>query len=134
MNQASAPLQLHFLATHKGIPVIDQPYVVMVDEGSGDIVGFQGGFAQKQVALPDPQNAVAAEIAVEKILKESPLHLVYVWSKQLDKPVLVYKPLKGFAGNVYFDAIKGEFVSIGPWAITHDHLCHCSHGWLFCFC
>lgn len=114
VNQASATLQLHFLAAYQGIPVLDQPYVVMVDEVSGDVVGFHGGFAQKQVALPDPKNAVAAEVAVEKILKESPLHLVYVWSKQLDKPVLVYKPLKGFAGSVYFDAIKGEFVSIGP--------------------
>lgn len=89
------------------------------DQGEGDAdngtyIDMQAPTSPDLDGVPDVSEAVAPALAAEKFLEDSPLQLAYVWSTQLDQPVLVYNRAKKNPGGRYFDAITGRFVDISP--------------------
>ncbi|RNB75646.1 hypothetical protein [Brevibacillus panacihumi] len=80
----------------------------------GTYIDMQAPTSPDLDGVPDVSEAVAPALAAEKFLEDSPLQLAYVWSTQLDQPVLVYNRAQKNAGGRYFDAITGRFVDISP--------------------
>ncbi|HZG79456.1 MAG TPA: hypothetical protein VEZ13_01670 [Brevibacillus sp.] len=98
------------------------PGTFTMDAKTGDVVNpirstpdqGEGPTSPDLDGVPDVNEAVTPALAAEKFLEDSPLQLVYVWSTQLDQPVLVYHRVQKNPGGSYFDAITGRFVEIAP--------------------
>ncbi|MGE7270461.1 hypothetical protein ACQKK5_03270 [Brevibacillus panacihumi] len=89
-----------FIPLYQGVPVVDYPYLVTVEMGSGIVTAIQGDFSRSSLVLPSHDKAISLDAAKQQFLKKAPLELVYLNSHS--NPVLVYQ--------VRLDARK-------PWAI-----------------
>jgi len=89
-----------FVLLYQGVALVDYPYLVAVEMGSGTITAIQGDFSRSSLELPSHDKAISLAAAKELFVKIAPLELVYLNSHS--DPVLVYQ--------VRLDARK-------PWAI-----------------
>lgn len=104
-GEAGRPHRFRFQIRHDGIPVIDRPFEVSVDQHSGQIVAFSGDFHAGNAAFPDKKNIVSAERAAAEYLRRFPLHLAYIWpyedGRKAESPRLVYTSLVKRSNLVY---------------------------------
>ncbi|WP_232695907.1 YcdB/YcdC domain-containing protein [Brevibacillus daliensis] len=111
-----------FIKSYEGIPVLeqdpDEAYMVSVDPSTGKVDRFYNRTGmKKKVTLPDKQNVVPVQTAVEEYLRVLPLQLTYtikgVERENLEEPMLIYIPTsdKAHANKyIHIDAVTGKAV------------------------
>ena len=104
--QARGQATFTFVPLYQGVPVVDYPYLVAVDMGSGTVTAIQGDFSRGSFALPSHDNAISLDEAKEQFVKKAPLELVYLNSQS--DPVLVYQVRLDSRKPWAIDALTGK--------------------------
>lgn len=81
-EQTGAEVHFRFRKLHQGIPVINSVYEVIVDTGTGDVVGMSGAFGQQGQSYPDPAQAISREAAAAAFKKHLKPELAYIVSNE----------------------------------------------------
>ena len=95
-----------FIPLYKGVPVVDYPFLVAVEMGSGTVTAIQGDFSRVSFALPSQDNAISLDEAKEQFVQKAPLELVYL--NYHSDPVLVYQVRLGARKPWAIDALTGH--------------------------
>ncbi|MFF0831274.1 YcdB/YcdC domain-containing protein [Brevibacillus sp. NPDC003359] len=111
IKREAAEIRFHFNKMYQGISVIDHTYEVIVDTGTGEVVGMSGSFGQQATSFPDPAKAISKDAAEATMKKNQPLALAYIWTNQNGtadmQPLLVYHVNKEKGIETSIEAITG---------------------------
>ncbi|TKI58088.1 hypothetical protein E8L90_23210 [Brevibacillus antibioticus] len=108
IKREAAEIRFHFNKMYQGISVIDHTYEVIVDTGTGEVVGMSGSFGQQATSFPDPAKAISKEAAEATMKKNKSLALAYIWNGTADmQPLLVYHVNKEKGIETSIEAITG---------------------------
>jgi len=102
-----------FHRSHDGIPVEDHSYEVVIDLASGTVIELTGSFDRKHVDLPDKDQAVDPETAMQEFRVAHQATLIYSAFDNDgigDLPSLVYDFKAKTTGFSYIDALTGKSV------------------------
>ncbi|MEJ8548381.1 YcdB/YcdC domain-containing protein [Brevibacillus borstelensis] len=113
-EQTGAEVHFRFRKLHQGIPVINSVYEVIVDTGTGDVVGMSGAFGQQGQSYPDPAQAISREAAAAAFQKHLKPELAYIAPNEHGESgnplVLAYHMNRVHGKEIAIDAISGAVI------------------------
>ncbi|TKI58199.1 hypothetical protein E8L90_23975 [Brevibacillus antibioticus] len=113
-NSSTSQITIQFQAMHHNIAIIDRTFEVSIDLETEQAVRIDGDLTTSTDTLPEPVNVILQETAIERLLEDSPLELVYANNPGLSganqPPQLIYTIIKKETTRTGIDARSGKKV------------------------
>ncbi|NTU24080.1 hypothetical protein HPY28_27535 [Brevibacillus sp. HB1.2] len=113
-NSSRSEVTIQFQAMHHNIAIIDRTFEISIDLETEQVVRMVGDLTTSTDTLPEPVNVILQETAIERLLEDSPLELVYANNPGLSganqPPQLIYTIIKKETTRTGIDARSGKKV------------------------
>ncbi|NTU33767.1 hypothetical protein HPY27_26780 [Brevibacillus sp. HB1.1] len=113
-NSSRSEITIQFQAMHHNIAIIDRTFEISIDLETEQVVRMVGDLTTSTDTLPEPVNVILQETAIERLLEDSPLELVYTNNPGLSgasqPPQLIYTIIKKETTRTGIDARSGKKV------------------------
>lgn len=110
----SYQITIQFYAVHHNIAIIDRSFEISLDLETQHVIAMDGDMATNTDSLPDPAPTIPRETAIERLLEDEPLELVYANSTEQpgtkQTPQLMYTIIKKETARTAIDAGTGKRV------------------------
>ncbi len=113
-NSSRSKITIQFQAMHHNIAIIDRTFEISIDLETEQVVSMNGDLTTSTDTLPEPVEVIMRETAIERLLEEGPLELVYANNTGLSgakqSPQLIYTIIKKETTRTGIDARSGKKV------------------------